>query len=82
MLPSVYKKNVKPAFQSFQELLDHESYIWFLKCSLTQIKLQMPLLQPSIQPYSFSVLVISRLKKDKLLPSTSILRVPTKCNLL
>ena len=58
MSPSAYNKTVKPAFQSFQELLDHESYIWFLKCVLAQIKLQMPLLQPSIQPHSCSVLVI------------------------
>lgn len=69
-------------FKDFQELLDHESYIWFLKCSLTQIKLQMPWLQPSIQPYSGSVLIISKLKEDKHLPATNILRVPPNCNSL
>lgn len=59
MFPSVYNKTVKQAFKSFQELLDHESYIWLLKCSLTHTELQMPLPQPSIQPYSYSVLVIT-----------------------
>lgn len=74
-----YKTSIS---ESFQELLDHESYICFLKCSLTQIKLQMPLLQPSIQAYWWSILVISRLKEDKLLLATSLLRVPTKGDLL
>lgn len=74
-----YKTSIS---KSFQELLDHESYIWLVKCSLTQIKLQMPLLQPSVQAYCRSVLVISRLKEDKLLPATSLLRLPTKGNLL